>query len=286
MVTDGGAAESVNPFAFAPLCPQACPARRYTAFVPGEPPKKSGCCLPNVIWTRWTLERESNEKSSSSDSLFVLSKLKKKQNPMDKETEKGIDFLIKEYEILWQYYYKSLEERKNIFEYYFKAVAISAAVMSVLALITRAKVDLLSIEKESIFLVAGSIFVVIFFMGFSCLVYYLLEARNGKRYQEVLSSIREKMYAIDPVLSKSLIMIHNHPQTNAKENRWGLDWIIWWRAQIFISINSGVGCAAAVLLLSALSPSKPIGYWAGIMFVILIALHWFVLHSTANRPME
>ncbi len=94
------------------------------------------------------------------------------------------------------------------------------------------------------------------------------------------------MYAIDPVLSKSLIMIHNHPQTNAKENRWGLDWIIWWRAQIFISINSGVGCAAAVLLLSALSPSKPIGYWAGIMFVILIALHWFVLHSTANRPME
>ena len=48
---------------------------------------------------------------------------------MNKET---LSVVLSEYKILWDYYNTTLAERKNIYDWYFKIVALPATVVSVL----------------------------------------------------------------------------------------------------------------------------------------------------------
>jgi|GEM_PF-6480384 len=53
----------------------------------------------------------------------------------DQNTLKPSEIMMEEYKLLWTYYITTLNERKNLFDYYFKAVTIPAGVIGLARII-------------------------------------------------------------------------------------------------------------------------------------------------------
>ena len=91
------------------------------------------------------------------------------------------EFLIEEYKILWSYYKETINNRKNMLDWYFKIIAIPATLFTLIS-----SLDNVEIENGLL----GIILLIISLSGVGIFVGYVLESKNSKRYLEEIQRIK------------------------------------------------------------------------------------------------
>jgi hypothetical protein len=125
-----------------------------------------------------------------------------------KLSEKELDCIIKEYEILWDYYKKTLDERNNMFKNFSMFIGILSVVLSIAPNLTAMNTIL-----------AGSLVIVISLIGISFSLIFISECKTSDKYLKKIREIREvivlstnippKVYNSDDTLNSRTINIIN-----------------------------------------------------------------------------
>lgn len=102
---------------------------------------------------------------------------------MNKET---LSVVLSEYKILWDYYNTTLAERKNIYDWYFKIVALPATVVSVLF-----NSDYIDLTNKNINFFLYGFYGVIFLAGISMFVAYTFESAVSVKYYSDINNMRK-----------------------------------------------------------------------------------------------
>ena len=99
--------------------------------------------------------------------------------------DKEIECALEEYKILWDYYKVTLEERRNLFEWYFKVVALPASIIGYI-LTQNIKITI----AVDINLVLGGTIFAIFLCGVTLYITYISESVNATKYFREITKIR------------------------------------------------------------------------------------------------
>lgn len=143
------------------------------------------------------------------------------------------DVLREEYSQLWTYYRKTLDERKNLFDWYFKTVTLPA---SVLGLVAAALARTPKFEVPPFLLPA--FLGVVFLTGFILLITYKKESANASAYDKAITLIRRRRWAEHPELFDVLTVDRIRGETSHPIVPGGVPA---WRGMALVSINSGIG---------------------------------------------
>ncbi|MGB3456153.1 MAG: hypothetical protein WBA35_07315 [Litorimonas sp.] len=187
-----------------------------------------------------------------------------------------LDFVLAEYDALWRYYIRTLDERHKVIEYYFRSVTIPASLIGVLTLFFENEVPLsLGGEEISLSRSMAAMFGVIFLVGVSLYIYYVRETSNSKRYSAALSDIRDVMAEESDFMRRALTLNQHSIRTETIRSEMPL-----FRAGPMIFINSAIGAVAGLLFLAwgdALSIAA---------FVTLVAAHLLFWASAPKRTIR
>lgn len=118
--------------------------------------------------------------------------------------DRTLEIVIDEYKILWQCFHKSLDERKNIYEWYLKVVALPTTIISIF---------LKSGESKNVSSFLIGFYCVIFLAGISIFIAYTLEAASTAKFYKDINNIRQilvkeikkeyrKLYCLDKEYSR------------------------------------------------------------------------------------
>ena len=111
----------------------------------------------------------------------------------DKKTDENLikEISLEEYKVLWDYYKYTLAERKNLYEWYFKIIALPATLIGLLH-------NTNIIESSNVYGVSASNFVflivlLIFLTGMVIFASYALQAYSSTQYFDQINDVREFM---------------------------------------------------------------------------------------------
>ncbi len=137
-------------------------------------------------------------------------------------------FIIEEYKTLWNYYQRTLTERKHLFDWYLKIITLPSSLLGFL-IINKSNSIELPLD------IAAGILMAIFFIGFSLFVTYSKESRNAENYLESIKRIRNYICQVNPNLADVLII----EKTRRKNSYFfGIDIIKFFRSLVFVIVNS------------------------------------------------
>lgn len=109
------------------------------------------------------------------------------------------DIVLEEYRQLWAYYHRTLDERKNLFDWYFKIVGLPVA--AIVLLLRFGGEGIKVIEDVSTYLLG-----VIGLTGVSLYATYACESANATRYEQALARIRSFWTSDAPELKRVIVI--------------------------------------------------------------------------------
>jgi hypothetical protein len=176
--------------------------------------------------------------------------------------ENKIQIAIEEYKAIWSYYQKSIDERFNLFSWYFKVVTLPAAVLGFITIIKP------EINSEVIDYAVFGILTVIFLTGISLHITYAKQCRNASKLESSLRQLRAFFRTTEPTLESVLIFdkLRQGEGFNIFKS------VKFWRGMVFSIINSAVFSGAIAILLYPY-------YW----LIILSYLLSLILHIMLYR---
>ena len=189
------------------------------------------------------------------------------------EIDKQNDYAMEEYKILWDYYKVTLEERRYIFEWYFKAVALPASIIGFL--LTQ---DSSSDHFSRYNLYLGVILVAIFLCGVTLYVTYVSESVNATKYFRSITRIRQYFQEHGSSLINVFKVDHDNDH---KMNMHGRDVVKIFKGLTIPIINSAI----ALIPISLFLPMKSL-YLVLIVYFCIILLHltlYFLIYRFAKK---
>jgi len=110
-----------------------------------------------------------------------------------KTSEQGLDVqvAIEEYKVLWDYYKITLAERKQLFEWYFKIIAIPVTVFAYM-------LSQASQINNIYFVYVGAVLIVIGICGITLYITYIAESINATNYFKQIVNVQK--YFRDSIL--------------------------------------------------------------------------------------
>jgi hypothetical protein len=171
--------------------------------------------------------------------IFTLYPYSLLQNAdMSKPREAVLTIVLKEYDLISEYYHKSIQERFKLFDWYIRIVPIPVTVL--LAIITYlGKEESLS-SFHHYFNILGYLFILLFLCGLSLYIVYIKQGNNTTKYFIAMSKLRNALREIHPFLEKSLVVDKLVDQKdNGKTNKREVFVTVkFWRGVLFIIFNS------------------------------------------------
>jgi len=107
---------------------------------------------------------------------------------MNNTTEQAHELVLEEYRILWDYLKHTMAERKTIYEWYFKVIALPTAIIGVLFGAQTPIPNLPNGFSKPFFMGFLS---VIFLASLSLFVSYVLQAANSLQYIEKIQAVKQ-----------------------------------------------------------------------------------------------
>lgn len=118
---------------------------------------------------------------------------------IDKDT---LTIVLNEYKILWDYYNTTLAERKNIYDWYFKIVALPATIVGILF-----NTDYIDLTSKNINPFLYGFYGVVFLAGVSMFVAYTFESATSTKYYININNIRNLLFELADNNSKKFLYI-------------------------------------------------------------------------------
>lgn len=104
------------------------------------------------------------------------------------------EIVIEEYKAIWSYYQKSIDERSNLFSWYFKIVTFPAVLIGI-ATILKSEIGI----EITAYAISGMLFV-IYLTGLSLHITYAMQSSNAKKMELTLIQLRSYFRKIEPEL--------------------------------------------------------------------------------------
>jgi len=200
----------------------------------------------------------------------------------DISSETRLDIAFREYQRLQDYYKRTLDERKNLFEYYFKTVTVSASVFSVLGL--------LSDRLEVPLYIFGIVLLVIGSSGFVLFLTYCRESKNAEYFDISMRYIRrcfrdrnwyfnDIFYIIDKSDAENVKKKEEQmSRTSSPKFRQNIKWL---RGRVMGILNSAILCGGILMILFSITENfvqgdKHIVFCSFILFFPLFVIHCVV----------
>lgn len=163
--------------------------------------------------------------------------------------------VLEEYKTIWAYYQKSIDERSNLYSWYFKIVTFPAALIGVAAVLkTEIGIELTSITISGILLI-------IYLTGLSLHITYAMQSSNAKKMELTLIELRSYLRKLEPELED--VLIFDKLRKDVKSSSL-LGTIKFWRGLVFSIINSAIIAGAASVLID-------FSYWYAIILIYLLS---------------
>ena len=198
-----------------------------------------------------SMEREFMESRKITESKEVM------------ESYKDVECAIDEYKLLWSYYQKILDERKNLFDWYFKVVTLPATVVGYIASGAPGSPD---IPVQ----VIASLLFIIFLVGLTLYITYAKESSNAGKYECAMKSLRSFFRKKMPTLDEVIVIDDLRAKKSTLK---GFGSIKAWRGASIGIINSAIG----VISISLLCTKFSLRFWA-ISYLVLLLSH-VILYS-------
>lgn len=194
----------------------------------------------------------------------------------------ALEIFRQEYAQLWKYYERTLDERKNLFDWYFRVVGLPGSVLTGYTLYQAVKCT----YGRANYLLSG-LFAILFALGWVFYATYAKESRNSKGYFERIQEMRDFLASIPPDkmdISWAFGPIfqgrEDHPSRHSSA-------IHTWRGFGLAIVNSAVGtgsllsltyCATLPFLTAAVGMLAPIA---------LFTLHYiWYRHEFSEFPLQ
>jgi hypothetical protein len=180
-----------------------------------------------------------------------------------------VHIILEEYKLLHDYYHKMMAEWKNSIDWYFKVVSLPATITIYIA----AKFTGSSDFSPTLI---GSIFSIIFLVGFSMYVTYTKECSNSIFYDNAMTEIRNILRNHSPYVNASIKIddLIPGPKSALKEiSNLRLGSIKLWRGMSIAIINSAIGVCA----ISMITYLNSLTLWI-FLFVVLLFVHLLSYH--------
>jgi hypothetical protein len=181
---------------------------------------------------------------------------------------KSVEIVIKEYEALWNYYNKSIEERFRLFDWYFKIVALPASIF--IAILTLNGKDDISQRITKYYPLACSIFFVIFLCGASLYITYIKQSYKAGKYFESILKVRSWLLVAFP----DLYPVFSNKRESEGNRSLLFDSVKFWRGATFVWFNSFlISCCCFLLVYN--HSAEWVGWISSFsVFLVSVYLHF------------
>lgn len=164
---------------------------------------------------------------------------------------------LEEYRILWDYYKITLNERKQLFEWYFKLIAIPVTILAYM--FTQA-----SKISTIYFSYVGIALLIIGISGIVLYVTYITESINATHYYNKILKVQKFFRS----KSSSLINVYPEPVNDKRGNKYGFDIIKISKGLPIPIINSGVLSLAVYLMFGF-----PFNIYLYVIYAVFLSTH-------------
>lgn len=171
----------------------------------------------------------------------------------------NIHIALDEYKILWDYYKETLEERRTLFEWYFKIIALPVTIL--VLLFSQAE------QNEQYVSILGYILIIIFLSGLSMYLTYTSESVNATKYFRQIMKIRNYFKMQYP----SLHLVFDVQASDRRGHVQGVDFIKIFKGLPIPIINSAIGALGFLLISGTLLSTLTLGIYLVFMIVHLFA---------------
>lgn len=192
----------------------------------------------------------------------------------DSDLDGGVDpqdlsVAIEEYKALWTYYHRTLDERRNLVEWYFKIAALPAAIVAFGVVAGRQ-----TVLPPIPYPVVAAILLVIFLVGLSLSITHAKECGNAANYERAMNQLRKFFRNHRPILQRAIIIGElRSPGTH-------LTSIKALRGLTLAWVNAAIGTASlALFLLQHLGTSTCFVLWLVVVYFTLVALHFWIFQA-------
>jgi len=156
-----------------------------------------------------------------------------------KELTFAENFILEEYKALWDYYKKTLDERKKLFDWFLLIITLPSSAIGYLIFNQNQNISIPII-------VSALLLMLIYLIGLSLFITYTHESRNADNYLKAIRRIRNHFRKSDKKF-KDILIIDKSRRENSHIFR-KFDIIKLSRSFIFILINSATFSSSIILL--------------------------------------
>ena len=173
------------------------------------------------------------------------------------------EFVIEEYKLLWDYYNKTIIERKHLFDWFLLIITIPSSL-----------IGYLSFKKDGDFVIPLDIsayaLLIIFFIGFSLFYTYLLASKNAGNYIKAIDNIRKIILdQPSPNEYKYLDEIKPLHAFRSEDKKGKGNSVKFYRSFIFIILNSTIfGMFLQLIILPNDAEKVEFGFYSIIGFIV------------------
>jgi len=148
------------------------------------------------------------------------------------------NFILEEYKALWDYYKKTLDERKKLFDWFLLIITLPSSAIGYLIFNQDQNISIPNI-------VSALLLMLIYLIGLSLFITYTYESRNADNYLKAIRRIRNHFRKSDKKF-RDLLIIDKSRQKNS--HIFGkFDIIKLSRSFVFILINSATFSSSIIL---------------------------------------
>lgn len=173
-------------------------------------------------------------------------------------------FIIEEYKALWDYYKKTLDERKKLFDWYLLIITLPSSAIAYLIFNQEKKI----VVPDG---VSAILLLLIYLIGLSLFITYTHESRNANHYLNAINKIRNHVRKHDKK-TNGLLIIDLSRRKNS--HFFGLDIIKLSRSFVFILINSAAFSSSLMLLTKSKNFTLLIVYFISSSYIHLVLFNY------------